>query len=310
MQDAQTFVSNRDESQITTDGDVQIDNNPAITIDPNENYLTVFFNNFSTSQENLYAEDNSFIWKYTLPGASTLDLSNYSALKIGYNFNSENSDDTEATLSGIGLYISSAIEEEAPSYNYDIDKTIEGKEIREYEEMAPPTLESEELERYKNSVLKVTRVKNGVTYVEYYYYLPDENGIWRRHQYHNLQSFTIYQLPKLTSSLSTSETSRKSNYITISIDNNNDNFKYVKEIGLIALTDVDKVNDEDKNLQFNFNAIGTSSLQILDIKGLFKDIMQYIQRNKVLPWQMSLLIKRMDITKLLYSKTRQIKFPL
>ena len=101
--------------------------------------------------------------------------------------NSENSDDTEATLSGIGLYISSAIEEEAPSYNYDIEKTIEGKEIREYEEMAPPALVSEELERYKNSVLKVTRVRNGVTYVEYYYYLPDEDGVWRRHQYHNLQ---------------------------------------------------------------------------------------------------------------------------
>ena len=268
LQDAQTFVSNRDESQVVIDGNTQIDNNPAITINPNENYLTVFFNNFSTSQDNLYAEDNSFIWKYTLPGDSTLDLSNYSALKIGYNFNSENSDDTEATLSGIGLYISSAIEEEAPSYNYDTEKTIEGKEIRTYEEMAPPALVSEELERYKNSVLKVTRVRNGVTYVEYYYYLPDEDGVWRRHQYHNLQSFTIYQLPKLTSVLSTSESSRKSNYVTISIDNNNDNFKYVKEIGLIALTDTDKINDEDKNLQFNFNAIGTSSLQILDIKGV------------------------------------------
>ena len=37
---------------------------------------------------------------------------------------------------------------------------------------------------------------------------------------------------------------------------------------VMPANDVDKINDEDKNLQFNFNAIGTSSLQILDIKGV------------------------------------------
>lgn len=268
LQDAKTFVEERDESKIIVDGDSQVDNNAPITIDTSQNYITVFFNQFATSQENLYAEDNAFIWKYTLPGDRTLDLSNYSALKIGYNFNSENADDTEATLSGIGLYISSAIEEEAPSNNYDIGQTIDGKEIREYEDMAPETLVSEELERYKNSVLKVTRVVNDVTYIEYYYYEPDENGIWRRHQYHNIQSFTIYELGKFTSALSTNETSN-SKYITILIDDQNDNFKYVKEIGLVALTDKDKVSDADKN-ELNFNALGTSSLQITDIKGVIQ----------------------------------------
>lgn len=268
LQDTQTFVNERDESKITIEGDTQIDNNPAITVDPNQNYITVFFNNFTTSEENLYAEDNAFIWKYTLPGDRTLDLSNYSALKIGYSFNSENLSDDEAKLSGIGLYISSAVEEEAPSYNYTTEKMIEGKEVRRYEGMAPAALVTEELEQYKNSVLEVTRVMNDVTYVEYYYYEPDEDGIWRRHQYHNVQSFTIYQLKEFTSSVNTAG-SDKNKYISVFIDDNNDNFKYVKEIGLIALTDTSKVGDEIEN-QSNFNALGTSSLQIRDIKGVIQ----------------------------------------
>lgn len=269
LQDVETIAPARDESKVVIEDNIQIDSNPAITIDTNSNYLTVFFNSFQTTEDNIYAEDNAFIWRYTLPGDSTLDLSNYSALKIGYNFNSENINDEEAKLSGIGLYISSAIEEEAPSYNYDIEEVFDGKEILEYEEMAPASLTSEELEKYKNSILKVTRVKNNITYTEYYYYVPDENGIWRRHQYHDIKSFVLYQLPELSSTLSTSETSERNKYLTISIDDNNNNFKYVKEIGLVALTDVTKISDEEKN-QLNFNAIGTSSLQVTDIKGVIQ----------------------------------------
>lgn len=261
VQDVQAFVSDRDESQITEENNIITDKNDTITIAPYANYLTVVFKDFTPEVDNLYQEDNSFIWKYTLPGDSTLDLSNYSALKIGYNYMKEGNDNIATELSGVALYISSAIEEEAPTYSDDIGKTIDGKEILKYEDIAPAELTANELEKYKNSILQVTRTQNDVTYTEYYYYIPDENGVWRRHQYHDIKSFTIYQLPKFSSEASLSDSERKDNYITISIDNNNDNFKYVKEIGLITLNNNDDVDA-------SFNATGTSALQILNIKGV------------------------------------------
>lgn len=254
-----TFVPDRDESLVDQNG---IDNNPTITVDTSSNYITAFFKQFTTSEDNLYSSDNSFIWKYTLPDNKTLDLSNYSALKIGYNYNAKNTTDINSTLSGLALYISSAIEQEAPSNNYDVGKIYEeiGKEIREYEDMAPETLTGGELERYKNSILKVTRVKNDVTYVEYYYYVPDEDGVWRRQQYHDIKSFTIYNLSEFNSEVST--TSGSNTNIIISIDNNNDNFKHVKEIGLIALS-----NAEDGT---GLTAVNSSELQFTDVKGIIQ----------------------------------------
>ena len=263
VQDAETFVEDRDESKITEQDGIITDNNSIITMKPHANYLTVVFKDFTSNAENSYKDDNSFIWRYTLPGDSTIDLSNYSALKIGYNYMKEGNADIDTSLSGVALYISSAIEEEAPSYNYDIGKTFDGKTILEYENMAPESLTTNELEKYKNSILKVTREQNGVTYTEYYYYVPDENGVWKRHQYHDIKSFTIYELPKFNSSFSLSDAERNSQYITISIDNNNDNFKYVKEIGLIALSDNTKPES-------SLNTTGTSSLQILNIKGVIQ----------------------------------------
>ena len=273
-QDANISVQARDESLVSVSTDeetgieIETDNNPVITIDPSENYLTVFFKDFTSSSENMYSTDNSFIWKYTLPGNRTLDLSKYSALKIGYDYQSANINNNDTQLSGIALYISSAIEEEPPTNNNDIMLTYDDKDIREYENMAPETLESYELEKYKNSILKVTRTKNDVTYVEYYYYTPDENGIWRRHQYHNLKSFTIYELPTFEST-----SAQNDKYITISIDNNNDNFKYVKEIGLIALSN-------ENNVEGSLNATGTSSLQIRDIKGVIQGYTEIYSSNK------------------------------
>lgn len=274
IQDATVLVNERDESlvEITTDeetgNEIETDNNPVITIDPHENYLTVFFKDFTSSSDNMYSTDNTFIWKYTLPGNSTLDLSNYSALKIRYKYKSENINGDDASLSGIGLYISSAIEEEPPSDNNDIELQYNDKNILEYENMAPETLEATELEKYKNSILKVTRVKNGITYIEYYYYVPDENGVWRRRQYHNIKSFSIFKFSDLETSFT-----KDNDYLTIPIDTYNDNFKYVKEIGLITLNNEEKPTD-------SLNVTGKSSFQVLDIKGVIQGYNEIYSANK------------------------------
>lgn len=259
IQDGEAKVDNRDESLVTVTDNVVTDTNPPVTINPNENYLTVHFTNFETKDDNLYSEDNSFIWKKTMPGDSTIDLSNYSALKIGYKFTEQNADESDSLLKGIGLYISSAVEEIAPSNNNDKDSIINGKNVREYEEMAPATLETSELEKYKSDILKVSRVKNGVTYTEYYYYSPDENGIWRRHQYHDIKTFNLYAFPEFSSSI-TSNDSKNVNYIMITIDKENENFKHVKEIGLVVLSDAEKAT--------GLTAINSSELQLIDIKGV------------------------------------------
>lgn len=275
LRDTETKVPSWDPTKIdygdsSTALPITTDANPTITIDPTANYLTVMFNDFTPSEDDL-PSDNSFIWKYTLPGNSTLDLSKYSALKIGYRYSSADAN-KESVLKGVGLYISSTIEQEPPSDNYDsivaggqddesVKMTFDGKPIYRYEEIAPETLQTSELEKYKDAILEVRRTRNGVTYVEYYYYLPDKDGIWRRHQYHNVKSFTLYELPTLQSALSTD--SSGNNYITISIDRENDNFKYVKEIGFVAIGDK---NDKDHNL----NSTGRSSLEFFDIKGVIQ----------------------------------------
>lgn len=236
-------------------------NSDIITVDKDE-YITAHFKNYQIADEGLYDSDNTFIWKYSLPGDDTIDLSNYSALKIGFNYSSEEDSDAESRLSGVALYISSAIEQEPPSDNNDVKTTYADKTIEEYENIAPETLESNELESYKNKILKVTRTLNNITYVEYYYYVPDENGVWRRQQLHDLKSFVIYELPELKSTLVTTDANRERRYFTISIDKDNDNFKYIKEIGLIT------INKEDKEI--GFNASQSSKLQITDVKGVIQ----------------------------------------
>ena len=264
---AEWFVKEYDESQVQTDEEtgIKTDNNPPISIRPDSQYLTVVLKDFSTTANNAYADDNRFIWKYTMPGDSTIDLSNYSALKIGYGFNNHDDNVENATVDGLALYISSAIEEECPSNNGDIetlisDGTLLGKTIVEYDKIAPDELTTAEMESYKDKVLKVRRERNGITYTEYYYYTPDENGIWKKHQYHNLKSFSIFSLPTLNSDLKLNTSNP--NYFMISIDAENDNFKYVKEIGLIALSNPEKAE--------GINFTGTSTLEVKDIKGVVK----------------------------------------
>lgn len=269
IQDGEPKVSERDESLITNTNDVTTDNNPPVTVASDEQYLTLYFNNFQTTTENLYSEDNSFIWKKTMPGDSTIDLSNYSALKIGYTFSKEDADTSDSSVSGIGLYISSAVEEIAPSNNYDT--IIADSNVREYEGMAPETLESSSLEAYKTDILKVVRETNGVKYEEYYYYSPDENGIWRRHQYHNIKSFVLYTLPELTASTSAND---QNTYISIPIDKENENFKYVKEVGLVVMSDADK--------GIGIQSINSSKLQLLNMKGVVQGYNAIYTADKIL----------------------------
>lgn len=260
--EAQFYVDDRDESKVDTTAGT--DENAPITRNPNQDYITIHFKNQPIADNEIYNQ-NGFIWKKTLPGDSTLDLTNYSALKIGYNFTDDNADGKSSQLDGIALYISSAVEEEAPDYGSgsveeDIKQALNKKTIERYENVLPLTLESNELEAYKDKILCIERTLNNVIYHEYYYYSPDENNIWRRHQYHNVQSFVLYKLGTLDSSKATSQADNKSNYITISIDKENDNFKYVKEIGLVYIGKTDN--------ESGINIIGNSDFQVTDIKGV------------------------------------------
>lgn len=258
IQDASIDDDVKDVNESLEDSSNSTDENSIIGYDSNQNYLTVTFNPYNPGDNDKY-DENTFIWKKTLPGNATIDLTNYSALKIGYNFTEANTTNVESSLDGLALYVSSAIEEVPPSYNNSntedaIKQALNKSQVEEYEQISPETLTTDELESYKDKVLKVVRTINNITYTEFYYYLPDEDGIWRRHQYHNAQSFVIYKLNEFKSDKATSESGKNKNNLIISIDKENDNFKYIKEIGLITLD--------------NLNVTNKSKLQFIDIKGV------------------------------------------
>ena len=245
-----------------------------ISIKTGAKYITAHFNQYVIQDNGLMDSQNSWIWKYTVPDNGTIDLSNYSALKINYDYNSTGNDDNvSSSVSGLALYISSAKEQEPPNiqeYRDEIKAIYGDKDIIKGDSVLPNTLESTELERYKNEILEIQQTINNITYTEYYYYSPNEKGIWEKHQLHNIKSFTIYDLSELTSEVVDIDSDNQC--FTISIDAENDNFKYIKEIGLIAL------NDTETNL--GFNAIGSSELTIKDIKGVVQGYNAIYSANK------------------------------
>lgn len=178
------------------------------------------------------------------------NFTNYSGLKLNYTLNGKTSA-TDVKVSGLGLYISSGVETEAPTNKDDI---VEVKDLHLPDVLTPDSQNaSNELiaEYAANEVIfKEGTTINDVTYYIYYQYVPfsDENspsGIsYKKTQYHNVKSSTIFYLPSLTIG--------SGNEITFSIDLNNINFEYVKEIGLITLT------NEGISYTFSSNSVSES----------------------------------------------------
>lgn len=171
-----------------------------------------------------------------------LDLSQYTGIKVGFKVSGTAND----SVRGLAVYLSSSEETSVPSNHInDIDENdiLSGVDV---------TLDSFSqndnnlINKYEGKTLRIYEdPQNQVqasqpTYYQYVkkYDYETETMIYVREQVHNINSFVIYRLPELTVNSNTI-------YKTLNIDQDNPNMKFVKEIGIMVLTEEAEVDSSN-----------------------------------------------------------------
>lgn len=200
-------------------------------IQTNEDTNSVVATKISSNYE---SEGNQYIW--VIDHESPIDLTKYSALKMDYTLTGTL---PEATISGLGFYVSMAEEYECPTI-YDDIETIP---ITMPTTLTPIASQQELIDLWADRIFKEEVVVNGTSYYCSYQYVQNADGSYTKQQYHNLNSYTIFRLDDLKIT-----TNDNHNQIFIPIDKDNERFSYVKEMGLITLNgDGYKVNVNNKD---------------------------------------------------------------
>lgn len=169
-----------------------------------------------------------------------LDLSKYAELRVKLDL-----EGTEGgTLSGLGVYISSAFEPEAPTMLPSED--LQSALVDELPDLN--TSQENVINQYANQIIRKSYNENGVGFDVYYRSVWDSSqGIWKWEQLHDVKSYNIYELVKRgqEDKAITLEKSEETYSFFIKVDPDSINFQYVKEIGIISLKDNEKYSVEN-----------------------------------------------------------------
>lgn len=219
---------------------------------------------FEFSKGATYPE-NKILYKYN-PANGFVDLSKYTGLKIKFLIYGTAPGEDLSAVKGLGLYISSAKEEDAPSIKEDLSN----------EDIIPlgvgdlPDLNKEKdeiISDYYGKIIEKEYVQNGVTYRAYFRYVKDNKGKYSIQQVHNLKSYVMYYLPTLkfaenpVNTPGTGDYSRETTqYVEVEIDSNDVNLSRVQEIGLVALVDEEL-----------YEVVNTCRVNVHTIKAIEKD---------------------------------------
>lgn len=184
--------------------------------------------------------------------SNPLDLSKYAELRA--NFDIEGT--AAGTLSGLGIYISSQYESEAPSMLPSED--LESVLVDELPDLN--SSQEEVIATYANQIIRKSYNDNGVGYDVYYRSIwSSQEGIWKWEQLHDVKSYNIYELVDRGNGNNpiTLEKTEEGHSFFIKVDPDSINFQYVKEIGIITLKDNEKytVNNVSKITLKEFDAI-------------------------------------------------------
>lgn len=197
-----------------------------------------------------------------------MDLSQYTSIQLRLGIYGVPKNDFYTAVMGLGLYISSAEEEETPSFieDDDNDEIIMGGS-----DVLPDDLsmDSEDLiKKYYGKIIRIEQTQNDVTQICYFKYVKSSEGKYVKQQIHNLKSYELYALPDLNflnkrekGDWDGDEDVDKSVlYVTINIDTNNINLSRAKEIGIFTSV--------DNNMYQVDNDFG---FQVEEIKGIRDD---------------------------------------
>ena len=191
------------------------------------------------------SENNQTILKATL--GKRLNLAAYDSIKVGFKLNGS----IGGTVSGIGVYISSAIETETPSNI----KNEPSEEVILVDQLPDLNASQEDtINLYANSIIKRFEPRNGSAgYVYYQSRWDSANQKWVWELLKNIKSYEIYEIvDKVSKSDKLTITEANQNatqYIEIEIDPDKVNLQYAQEIGIILL------NDENKYVATNVTSI-------------------------------------------------------
>lgn len=222
-----------------------------------------------TNNENI--DENQTLLKATFK--NPIDLTKYSALKFNFNILKQNK---ESTISGLGIYISSAEESKTPSTLYLLDEV----EYLEDTEVLPPIIDPDisTASYYDGKLIEIVHLdKNGNQAPEQTYYkytqIYDENKnkyVYRLEQVHDIRSYNIYTMSDfiIPAASSGNNNNNKPQYETISkrieINPNSTNLQFVKEIGIFS------INEETEVGKFSVSS-GAPTLFLEKVVGLRED---------------------------------------
>lgn len=207
--------------------------------------------------------DNQVFLKRTFE--NPLDLTKYTGLK--FKFNIDNKDSPSMILRGLGIYISSTEQSEVPSNikNQPNDlQTLRDTSVLP-KEIDPDT---SSYSYYEGKTIELiheidtTKDGNKIYGKGYYKYVKQFNEnkgkyIWKLQQIHDIKTYNIYEIGDIRC-INDNEFE-----VRIEIEQDSNNLKHVKEIGIITLNDEEKY-DVEKEL------IGTELTATCEETGVIK----------------------------------------
>lgn len=204
--------------------------------------------------------------------ANPIDLSKYTELRANLSIEGV----AGGTLSGLGIYISSQYETDAPtmkpSEDYKNTAQVDGL----------PDLNSsqeEVIETYANQVIVKDYNNNGAGYSVYYKSVWNQKtNSWQWEQIHDVKSYNIYELTDRsgkTKSITLSKSQEDQSFF-IPIDSDSVNLQFVKEIGIVLLKDQGKYSANNVNVVTLKDFIGVKQDYYPVFKAASKDVFKPI----------------------------------
>lgn len=182
-----------------------------------------------------------------------INLTKHSGIRIGLKVTGPD----KKTLKGLGLYLSSAFEDETPQNNVDESMIVLKGTDGFLDDLNKPV--EEIVKYYYGKIIRVIEEKNGVYYTDDYHYVKQKDGSYLFERIQNENSFHIYRFPTLSPSDDTQ-------YVEISIDSTAYALQNVRELGIITMN-----GEKDADNKDAFITQGSWNIEIVNIRSIEED---------------------------------------